>query len=187
MRPIPVKSGNVTCSIPYLFETDRLLLRELSPEDAEEFYFLNLDPDVVRYTGDPPFPNIVDASRFLENYDQYQKFGFGRWAVTLKENGEFIGWCGLKYSPELNGVDLGFRFFKKHWGKGYATEAAKGCIHFGFNHLGLTKIFGRAMKDNKASLRVLEKSGLIFVEEIEFEQHPGMFYSFEKKAASDII
>lgn len=160
-------------------ETNRLLLRELEPADAEAFFGLNADPEVVKYTGDRPFESIDAARHFLENYDQYEKFGYGRWAVILKETGEFIGWCGLKYTPELEETDLGFRFFRRFWGRGYATEAAQACINFGFSHFKLKRIVGRAMAANIASVRVLEKTGFKFEKEMEFEAHPGLYFRLE--------
>jgi len=76
----------------------------------------------------------------------------------------------------MNQTDIGFRFFKQHWGKGYATEAGKACIEYGFSTLNLPKIVGRVMKDNVASIRVLEKLGMTFVREMEFELHDGCLY-----------
>lgn len=95
-----------------IYETEKLALREFSNEDAVQLYLLNLDPDVIKYTGDKSFDNIAEAKLFLENYDHYQKYGYGRWAVLNKPDHEFLGWCGLKYTPELNEVDIGFRFLK---------------------------------------------------------------------------
>jgi len=83
-----------------IISTPRLLLREMTPEDAGNLYYLNLDPEVIRYTGDPPFDSILDAEIFLNRYDHYQKYGFGRWAVIRKLDNAFLGWCGLKYSPD---------------------------------------------------------------------------------------
>ncbi|MFI1771442.1 GNAT family N-acetyltransferase [Thalassobellus citreus] len=113
---------------------------------------------------------------FLENYDHYKKFGLGRWAVINKENNEFLGWCGLKFSEELNEYDIGFRFFKKHWNKGYATESAKSCVEYGLNKLKLHEIVGRAMTENKASIRVLEKIGLEYNRDFDFEGNKGVIY-----------
>lgn len=142
-----------------IIETKRLILREFSTEDAQFMYNLNLDPEVVKYTGDPPFSSIYESRNFLENYSDYRKNGFGRWVVCLKGTDEPIGWCGLKLNEE-NVVDLGFRFFKKHWGKGYATESAKACLDYGFQTLNLSEIIGRAATENGASVRVLEKLGM---------------------------
>ena len=80
---------------------------------------------------------------------------------------------------ELNEVDLGYRFFKKFWGQKIATESALACIEYGFNTLGLKRIIGRAMKENIASIKVLEKCGMHFVKEIEFDEHPGLYYEIE--------
>lgn len=147
-----------------ILETPRLYLREMTPEDAEVAYILNLDPDVLRYTGDDPFENIEEAKTFLENYASYRTYGFGRWGVILKETGEYLGWCGLKYTPELDEFDIGYRLMKKFWGKGYATEAAEACLEFGFTQLNMKTIVGRAMPANVASVRVLEKIGLSYLE-----------------------
>jgi len=116
----------------------------------------------------------------LSTYNHYEKYGFGRWAVIRKQDDVYIGWCGLKYSPQLDEVDLGFRFFKKHWNKGYATEAAKACIDYGFNHLGLKKIVGRAMNENQSSIRVLEKIGMIYEKEFDFDGEVGSCYLISK-------
>ena len=142
-------------------ETNRLILRELGSNDSEFFYNLNLDPEVLKYTGDLPFSSIVDAENFLINYSDYKKNGFGRWPVILKETNSFIGWCGLKLNEE-NLVDIGFRFLKKEWGKGYATESSKTALDYGFNTLKLTEITGRVSKDNISSIRVLEKLNMTY-------------------------
>src|SRR5437868_543478 len=112
----------------FITETPRLHLREITVDDAKNAYELNLDPEVIKYTGDGPFSSIEDARDFLSKYDHYKKYGFGRWAVINKTDNDFLGWCGLKYTEEKNEFDVGFRFFKKHWNKGYATESAKACI-----------------------------------------------------------
>jgi len=148
-----------------ILETERLYLREITADDAQRAYDLNLDPEVIRYTGDVAFLNVEEARKFLVTYDHYKIYGFGRWAVIDKNTNEFLGWCGLKFTPALDEYDIGFRFFKKHWNKGFATEAARACIDLGFKKFGMKVIVGRAMPDNKASIRVLTKIGLNFLEE----------------------
>jgi RimJ/RimL family protein N-acetyltransferase len=147
-----------------IIETERLLLRKFTVEDAPLIYELNLDPDVIRYTYDP-VKDIEHATQVLEQVilPQYALYNHGRWAVHLKPQLEFIGWCGLKCIPQRDEIDLGYRFKKQYWGKGYATEAAYACIQYGFKKLDLKRIIGRAIPENTASLHVLEKCGMTFL------------------------
>ncbi len=162
-----------------ILETDRLYLREMTPDDAETAYLLNLDPEVIKYTSDASFKSIEEAKVFLENYDHYKTYGFGRWAVIDKTTDEFLGWCGLKYAAELDEFDIGFRFLKRHWNKGYATEAAKACLELGFTKFNMNKIVGRAMKENVSSIKVLEKIGLSYVKTDKFAEIAWEIYSIE--------
>lgn len=163
-----------------VLETKRLYLRRMTVEDAENAYLLNLDPEVIQYTGDDSFESIEAVRQFLTNYRHYDQYDFGRWAVVAKDSDEFLGWCGLKYTPELDEYDIGFRFFKKHWNKGYATEAAQACLDLGFNHYKLTTIVGRARKDNIGSIRVLEKIGLNYVGDFDFDGNIGVIYAIKR-------
>ena len=146
--------------------TPRLLLRTFSEEDAPLIYELNLDPEVTRYTLDP-IRDREHAREVLERsiLPQYALYNYGRWAVHTLPHMEFIGWCGLKMRPEMAETDLGYRFMQKAWGHGYATEAAAACLRFGFENLGLERIVGRALPGNIASIRVLEKCGMVYIGE----------------------
>ncbi len=161
--------------------TERTIMRKLTIDDAKDFYDLNLDEEVLKYTGDKPFENLQASIDFLTNYDQFDKFGVGRLAVIDKATAKFIGWCGLKYSQVKNEYDIGFRFYRNYWNKGYATETSKKCIEFGFNELGIEKIVGRAMKENIGSVKVLEKIGMTFKENFDFEGSEGVIYELTKK------
>ncbi len=160
-----------------IIETNRLVLRAFTPEDAPLIYELNLDPDVIRYTGDP-IKDLAQAKQVLEQtiIPQYALYNHGRWAVHVKHNMEFIGWCGLKARPERNEIDLGYRFMKTAWGKGYATEAAFACIKYGFEKLNLERIVGRAMPKNTASLKVLQKCDMQYVGDEIVDDHPAKTY-----------
>lgn len=149
-------------------QTNRLYLREMSVQDAPELYALNADAQVLQYTGDSPFQSVKEAENFLTNYNDYARNGMGRWAVIRKKDEAFLGWCGLKKHPD-GMIDLGFRLHRKFWGKGYATEAAQACLSYGLSNLGLTEIVGRVAKENKASIRVLEKIGMRFWKEDKCE------------------
>jgi len=133
-------------------------------QDAGLVLTLNADSEVVRYTHDR-MRDIVHAEEVLDKVilPQYKSYGVGRWAVYLKSSSEFTGWCGLKYIAERNEYDLGYRYLSAYWGKGYATEAAMACLQFGFEIRKLERIVGRAMPENVASLRVLEKCGMHYI------------------------
>jgi [ribosomal protein S5]-alanine N-acetyltransferase len=148
----------------------------MSPDDAPHAFELNNDPKVIRYTGDSPFESEDAARIFLENYSDYEKFNMGRWAVIRKEDEQWLGWCGLKYLPENNEVDLGYRFHRRYWGHGYATETSLACIQYGFEKLKLNRIIGRVEKANYASVRVLEKCKMNFFRHIDFNGKPGSIY-----------
>lgn len=145
-----------------ILETDRLLLREYVEDDAEAFYKLNADPEVVRFVPDKQLLNVEQARRTLIDHPiaDYRRHGFGRGACILKSTGEQIGFAGLKYLDELGEVDVAYRFLRKYWGQGLATEVALASIRYGFAALGLKRIIGLVMPKNIASLRVLEKTGL---------------------------
>jgi RimJ/RimL family protein N-acetyltransferase len=154
-----------------IIETDRLLLREFTADDALLIYELNIDPEVTRYTLDP-VKDPDQAKEILEKtiLPQYALYNHGRWAVHVKQDIEpvaagFIGWCGLKYRAELDEIDLGYRFKRSAWGKGFATEAAYACLKYGFEKLRLERIVGRALPANTASVSVLEKCGMHYIGE----------------------
>ncbi len=159
-----------------LLETPRTYLRKLSANDAGDIYALNRDPEVLKYTGDEPFESVESARIFLLEYEQNHKNRPGRLAVINKKSGKFMGWCGLKYSPEKDEYDIGFRFFKEYWNQGFATETALRCLNFGFADLKLETIVGRAMKVNTASIRVLEKLGMTFKQSFDSDLHDGVIY-----------
>lgn len=164
-----------------ILETERLFLREFKLQDAADLYRLNLDPDVLKYTGDKPFDNIDEAGDFILNYDQYRKYGFGRWAVSDKSEGRFLGWCGLKFTPETNEHDIGFRFMKQFWNQGYATESAAACLDFGFSLPQIKTIIGRAARENTASIKVLQKIGLSYYKDAELAGYNAVIYKIDTK------
>lgn len=155
-----------------LFQSKRLLFRQFTLDDAELIYDLNSDPEVVKYVHEPA-TTMENAPEVLRDIilPQY-KSGLGRWAVFLKYTNEFIGWCGLKYLAESNEIDLGYRFKKKYWGNGYASEAASTCISYAFEHLEVQKIIARAHIDNLASLKVIEKCRMNFLREEVIDSCP---------------
>jgi [ribosomal protein S5]-alanine N-acetyltransferase len=149
-----------------VFETPRLYLCQFTEADAPLILELNSDPEVVKYVHEPTLKTEEEAGKIIKDIilPQY-KNKLGRWAMHIKGTDEFIGWCGLKYRPELDEIDLGYRLMQKAWGKGYATEAAQYTVDHGFNELDLKLITARAHIENLASIRVLEKLGMDFIGE----------------------
>jgi RimJ/RimL family protein N-acetyltransferase len=146
-----------------LIETERLILRKITLDDKEEMFKLHSDPKVQKYTGEPVVESIEEIEkRIVSRTSDYEKYGYGRWATFLKDDMQFVGWAGLLYLPEFDEIDLGYRFFPKYWGKGIATEASQAILTYGFDTLKLKRIIAIAMKENTASIRVMEKVGMEF-------------------------
>jgi ribosomal-protein-alanine N-acetyltransferase len=149
--------------------TARLLLRPLSLADASGMLALDQNPAVHRYLGGigrPRPASLADSKatiRFIQAQDAAN--GIGRWAVTLRANGEFIGWAGLKLvAGPVNGqrdfYDIGYRFIPRYWGQGYGHEAALAWLRQGFDALKVARICAYADLANAGSRRILTKIGL---------------------------
>ncbi|KIO78483.1 GNAT family acetyltransferase [Pedobacter lusitanus] len=156
-------------------ETDRLILREILPSDKNGMYELDTDPLVHRYLGNQPVTTMEQVEEVIEFIrQQYLDNGTGRLAVVEKYKNEFIGWAGLKlvrgmYNNHSNYYEVGYRFIRKYWGMGYATEAARASLEYGFEGLQLNEIYAMAETENTASRHVLEKVGLRYIEKFDLE------------------
>ena len=166
----PARTAYTAVKMKVVLETDRLLLRQFTEEDAEAFFKLNSDPEVLRFVPDKALLNVEQARQILIDHPiaDYRKHGFGRCACILKSTGENIGFGGLKYLDEFGEVDVAYRLIPAYWGRGLATEVAKASVQFGFTNLGLKRIIGLVMPENIASIRALEKAGLRYVETAGF-------------------
>lgn len=153
-----------------MIETSRLILRKFNLADVEGYFRLNANPEVARYTGQPPMQSMQDARRVLRDAPlrDYRTRGYGRLACIEKGSGELIGFAGLKYLPELDEVDIGYRFLPDRWGMGYATESAKAVMDHGRTVLGFSRIIGIVDPVNVASVHVLEKLGMRFEKKITY-------------------
>lgn len=146
-----------------LIETERLFLRKITLEDKAHLFKLHAHPAVQKYTGEPVVESIEEIEEAIRGrIKDYEKYGYGRWATFLKNELQFIGWAGLAYLPEFDEIDLGYRFLPEFWGLGLATEASRAILTYGFDKLQLKKIIAIALKENKASIRVMEKVGMEF-------------------------
>ena len=162
-------------------ETDRLNLRAFTLDDIHAAYEMDRDPEVNRYTGEKGVQSIDDMRQRILHHviGDYEKHGFGRFAVDEKSSGDFIGFAGLKYLPEMDEVDIGYRFVRRCWGKGIATEAGEAVMDYGWGTLGLKRIIGLVLEGNRASIRVLEKLGLQFEKMIQTDGVEAMCFAIE--------
>lgn len=158
-------------------ETKRLLLRELRITDLEGMFALDSDPEVHKYLGNKPVKTKAESKKIIQSViTQYQERGIGRFAVIEKASGNFTGWSGIRLNTEykMNGFtkyyDVGYRFIKQFWGKGYATESGKAAVDFAFKTLKLPEIYATTEIGNKASHHALLKIGLHYVEDFYFEE-----------------
>ncbi len=144
-----------------ILETKRLILRMWEKSDAQRMFEICSDPQVMKHIGNgKPYKNLEDAEKFLDWVEVYQKEnGFCRWAVVEKSSGELIGSCGFSRLSETAEIDLGYLYDKKSWGKGFASEAARECLKYGFENLGFREIIALTDLEHTASQNVLEKSG----------------------------
>jgi RimJ/RimL family protein N-acetyltransferase len=145
-----------------VIETARLSIRLPTAADAETYLRIYADPDVTRWLGGTPAASLAEQlERFEHRRTMQRELGFTMWAVEEKETGEVIGSAGL-FPVEGTGpdVEVGYHFAKDRWGRGYATEAARACIEYGFEEAGLDRIVGLVAPENMASERVLQKCGM---------------------------
>ena len=147
-----------------MIETERLLIRKFTLDDADAYLRLNSDPDVLRYTGDPPIESLDESREVLLNYPlrDYEVYGYGRLACIEKSSGQLIGFAGLKYIEDIDEIELGFRFLREYWGKGYATESSLGVLEHGRRELGLDRIVALVTPENRNAVKTLLKLGMVF-------------------------
>ncbi len=143
-------------------ETPRLLLRPHQKDDVAFMVKLNSDPQVVRYTGDVAFKNDDEAAEIIAVLEEhFAARQLGRLLVIERQSAQPIGWCGFNWHPKVQGVDLGFRFLRKKWGHGFATEVGAACLRWIHANTDIDHIFARAIPENIGSVRVLEKLGFV--------------------------
>lgn len=177
-------------------ETERLILRQFTGDDADELLKLDSDPEVMRFTKNPTQPNNYQFIQtqilptYLTYYEKYDSYGC--WAAIEKSSNAFIGWFLFRpiveasyFNPQLadpSDIELGYRLRKAAWGKGYATEGAKALIAKGFSELGIQRVLAIASALNFASIRVMEKVGLKLYKKLfyGYNNQEVVIYEFKK-------
>ena len=156
-----------------VLETERLLLRRFSVDDAEALMELESDPEILRYVGRKPLADLDAYRQHIQSrllpYDSRPE-GYGGWVILEKASGDFLGGCSLK--PALDSrsavemgfgaeeIEVGYGLRRRSWGKGYATELVQALVRMAFTKFGAPCVVASVSIDNVASVRVLEKAGL---------------------------
>src|SRR5690606_29831698 len=159
------------CSMIVL-ETSRLILRDWQHSDLEPFCHLNADEEVMNF-----FPKALTTEQTMTLHQvivtEFKEYGFGLYAVEVKETNEFIGFIGFHratFDADFTPcVEIGWRLKKEAWGKGYATEGAKACLQYGFSNLGFNEVYSFTADINTPSKNVMKKIGLNFIKTFD---HP---------------
>jgi len=143
-------------------ETERLRMRLFTSDDVQITYELGTDPEIIRYAENEPLKDMQEARQRLEGgpLADYEKYGYGRFAVEYKGTGKVIGFCGIKYIEEIGLPEVGYRYLTEYWGRGIGTEAARACVDFARDDLGLKKLVALIIPENQASIRIAEKLGM---------------------------
>jgi RimJ/RimL family protein N-acetyltransferase len=151
-------------------QTERLLLRRWQPSDIEPYAELCRDPEVMRWIGSGSLRTREECVEAISSFEKFwEKRGFGLFAVELSSTQEFIGFTGLavpEFLPEvMPSVEIGWRLARSLWGNGFATEAARAALEFGFSECGLERVVSIHQVGNDASGRIMEKIGMRLLRE----------------------
>lgn len=147
-----------------ILETERLVIRHLTPADGPFVLELLNTPGWLRYIGDRGVRTLPQAGAYLEDgpLRMYERYGYGLYCVELKASHEPIGMCGLLTRDFLDASDIGFAFFERYHGQGYALEAATAVLRYAAWELGMKRLVAITAIDNQRSARLLEKLGFRF-------------------------
>ncbi|HYO50041.1 MAG TPA: GNAT family protein [Chloroflexia bacterium] len=154
---------DVFADLPTL-ETVRLLLRKVTPDDAQDVFEYAIDPEVARYTTWEPHQSIEDSRLFVARLmEGYAAGKVTTWGMVHKADSKLIGMCGFaEWIPYHARAEVGYAMSRKYWGQGLMTEAVRAVIAFGFETMRLNRVEARCLVENVGSARVMEKAGMRF-------------------------
>jgi [ribosomal protein S5]-alanine N-acetyltransferase len=152
-----------------VIETERLILRKFTVDDAAFMLELLNTPDWLRFIGDRNVRTLEQAEQYLLNgyMKSYQNYGFGFYVVVIKATQELIGICGIVKREGLEDVDIGFAFFQQFMGKGYGYESASAVLNYALNDLKIKRIVAIVDPENVVSIGLIKKIGMQFEKMIQ--------------------
>jgi len=166
-----------------VYETERLIIRPMSLEDADLIFELYNMPKFIKFIGDRNINSLADAENYIKSkfLPQFEKLGFGNYLIELKEGNVKIGGVGIFEREGLDIVDIGFSVLERFEGKGYMFEAAQKVKSIGMDDFGLNKISAITVKDNFSSQKLIERLGLKFQKYVTLsnEDEELMYYETE--------
>lgn len=164
-----------------VIDTARLRLRLYRESDLDVFADMHADALTMQYIGEGKTLTRAESWRFLAaGLGHWALRGYGMLAVTHRETGEVLGRAGFYHPEGWPGFEVGWLFHRKHWGRGYATEAAAAALEYAFTTLGKEHVVSFIRRDNQASIRVAEKIGERFEAEIELLGAPALVYGIHR-------
>ena len=138
-----------------------MILRAPRSSDLGSIYKMGANPHVMQYITYGKPQTIQEAREDLWRRKRTARRRLGYWAAEERSSGAFIGWMALKrFDSSGREVEIGYRFLEEQWGKGYATEGSVHVLEYAFENLGVEKAIALSMKENRASIRVMEKLGM---------------------------
>ncbi|MDQ3800441.1 MAG: GNAT family N-acetyltransferase [Acidobacteriota bacterium] len=144
-----------------MLETERLILRRITPGDLDALIATREGDEVNKYLGGARMQNPEAIAERMKFYlECHEKHGFGMCMVIWKETGEIIGWSGLQPLGETGEIEVGYGMKKEFWGRGIGYECALAWLRYGFENIGAERIVALAHPDNVGSWRIMEKCGM---------------------------
>lgn len=161
-----------------ILETQRARLEPWRPEDASAFHAIASDPEVMKYiTGGDPWTMAQSQEFAARQMRSFSERGFCLWKLTLKSTDKVSGFCGIQPLVDTEEIEVGWWLASKNWGMGIATEAAREVLYDAFGRAGLTRVVAVARRENVASLRVMEKIGMVYEHDYIHRGIPVVFYA----------
>lgn len=162
-------------------ETARLRMRLFTPADSDRMCEITRDPQVMRYIG---YGHPLTREETLTNLNMimkgFRRRGYGRWALERRDTGALIGYCGLSSGNPEVGIELAYMLARDEWGKGFALEAGRASLRYGFERLGVDSIAGLTFHSNSRSRAVLERLGMKFIRDANYYNFVCVHYALAR-------
>ena len=163
-------------------ETSRMRFRQFTLEDLDALSKIVGDPEVMKYIGTGGARGLQSAEKTIRIIlSHWEKHGFGIWAVENKASRRLMGWCGLQHLDKTPEVEVAYLFDHQYWRQGYATEAARAALRYGFENRKLDRIVAITRSENIGSYRVMEKLGMRYERDAHFYGVDVIYYAIKRE------